>query len=134
MSFGRTLSTLAAVLMYAQPVAAHHSFAAEFDAGRAVRLRGVLTRVEWSNPHIHFYIDVTDEKGNVVNWYCESGGPNTLTRHGMQKSDLKPGTSIVVEGYAAKNGSPRFDATRLILPDGRMIDRFSPADRSADQN
>ncbi len=119
-----TLSTLTAVLLCAQPLVAHHSFAAEFDASRTVRLSGVLTRVEWSNPHSHFYIDVEEGNGRIVTWACEAGGPGILMRHGVQKSDLKVGILITMEGYPAKDGSLRLDARRITLPDGRILDRF----------
>lgn len=116
MNFPFILSALPAILICAPPLAAHHSFAAEFDANRTVRLSGVLTGVDWSNPHSHFYIDVKD-----VSWVCEAGGPGILMRHGVQKKDLKIGGLITVEGYPAKDGSHRLDARRITLPDGRTL-------------
>ena len=100
------------------PVWAHHSFAAEFDGNKVVRLKGTITKVQWTNPHSYFYINVTDEKGKVVNWACEGGGPGALSRRGWKKGDVKLGDTIVVDGYLAKDGLHLVDARRVLLPDG----------------
>jgi Family of unknown function (DUF6152) len=115
-------------LSTAVPVLAHHSFAAEFDASKAVRLNGTLTKVEWTNPHIYFYLDVKDESGNVVRWTCESGAPGALSRRGFKRGDLKLGDTIVVDGYRAKNGSNMIDARRVTLADGRIVSGASAGD------
>jgi uncharacterized protein DUF6152 len=107
---------------------AHHSFAAEFDASKAIRLNGTLAKVEWTNPHIYFYIDVKDESGNVVRWTCESGAPGALSRRGWKRGDLKLGDPIVVDGYRAKNGSNMVDARRVTLADGRIVSGASAGD------
>ena len=73
---------------------AHHSFAAEFDASKAIRLMGTLTKVEWTNPHIYFYLDVKDDSGAAVRWTCESGSPGALSRRGFKRGDLKLGTRL----------------------------------------
>lgn len=112
----------------AVPVLAHHSFAAEFDASKAIRLNGTLKKVEWTNPHIYFYIDVKDESGNVVQWTCESGAPGALSRRGWKRGDLKLGDAIVVDGYRAKNGSNMVDARRVTLADGRIVSGASAGD------
>src|ERR1051325_10787174 len=112
----------------AAPLVAHHSFAAEFDATQAIRLKGVLSKIEWSNPHTYFYIDVKDDNGTVANWGCEAGSPGALSRRGFKKGDIKLGDTIVVDGYRAKDGSHLIDARRVTLPDGRRIDGGSEGD------
>ncbi len=107
---------------------AHHSFAAEFDASKAVRVTGTLTKVEWTNPHIYFYLDAKDEAGNVVKWTCESGAPGALSRRGFKRGDLKLGDTIVGDGYRAKNGSNMMDARRVTLADGRIVSGASAGD------
>jgi len=110
------------------PVWAHHSFAAEFDPSRAVRITGVLTKVEWTNPHAYFYLDVKDDSGSVANWACEGGAPNTLSRRGFKRADIKIGDSMIVDGYPAKDGSHLIDARRVTLSDGRTFYGGTPGD------
>ena len=109
-------------------VAAHHSFAAEFDASKAIRLTGTLMKVEWTNPHTYFYIDVKDEAGNLVRWGCESGAPGALSRRGFKRGDLKLGDTLIVDGYRAKSGANLMDARRVTLPDGRIVSGASAGD------
>jgi hypothetical protein len=110
------------------PAVAHHSFAAEFDGSKAVRLRGTLTKMEWTNPHSFFYIDVKDDKGNVVSWGCEAASPGALGRRGFKRGDIKLGDTLVVDGYRAKDGSHLIDARRVTLPDGRIVSGCSAGD------
>jgi hypothetical protein len=119
---------------FVAPVSAHHSFAAEFDGSKAIRLVGKLTKVDWSNPHTYFYLDVKDDRGKVVNWACEGGGPGALSRRGLAKGDLKLGDTIVVDGYRAKDGSNLVDARRVTLPDGRSIYGGTPGDGGPGDN
>jgi len=126
----KKLSGLVAVLALGAgvPLYAHHSFAAEFDGSRSVRLTGTITRIEWSNPHSYFFIDVKDDKGNTVNWGCEGAGPGALTRRGWKKGDVKLGDTLIVDGYPAKDGSHLIDARRVTLPDGRTVSGGSAGD------
>jgi hypothetical protein len=110
---------------------AHHSFAAEFDQNKAIRLNGSVTKVEWFNPHIWVYLDVKDDKGVVQKWQCEGGAPNTLTRNGWTKDSLKPGNEVTIEGYLAKDGSRTCNARSVKLPDGRSVFAGSSAGDTA---
>jgi hypothetical protein len=124
----KDFALLAAFLLAAPWAAsAHHSFAAEFDGSKPVRLVGKITRIEWTNPHSYFYLDVADDNGNVTNWACEGASPLALTRRGWKKGDLKLGDTIVVDGYRAKDGSHFVNARRVTFPDGRSLDSGSRA-------
>jgi hypothetical protein len=118
------VATLAVVI----PAHAHHSFAAEYDGSRAIRLTGTITKIEWTNPHSYFFIDVKDDKGNIANWGCEGAGPGALTRRGWKKGDVKIGDTLIVDGYPAKDNSHLMDARRVTLPDGRIISGGSAGD------
>ena len=108
-------------VLAAAALQAHHSFAAEFDANQPVRLQGVVTKVEWTNPHAWIYIDVKQPDGALETWAIEGGTPNTLLRRGFSKNSLPIGTVIVVDGYRARNGSKRANGRDLTLPDGRKL-------------
>ena len=114
-------SIVAAGLAGEQQLAAHHSFAAQYDASKAIRLTGTLTKIEWTNPHTYFYIDVKDADGRVVKWGLEGGSPASLSRRGFKRGDLKIGDTIIVDGYPARDGSHLADARRVTLPDGRIV-------------
>ena len=109
------------LLLRVEPVLAHHSFAAEFDAKRPVKLRGTITRMEWINPHAWIHIDVKGPDGKIVNWMIEAGTPNTLFRRGFTKDSLEPGTEILVDGYLSKDGSNRANGRDVTFPDGRKL-------------
>jgi hypothetical protein len=110
------------------PIEAHHSFAAEYDASKALRITGVINKVEWTNPHSYLYIDVKDDHGNLVTWTCEGGAPNTLSRRGFTKNAIKIGDTVTIDGYGAKDGSRLMDARRITLSDGRSFYSGSPGD------
>jgi hypothetical protein len=128
MAMKRTLLIAIAIGLSTAPLAGHHSFAAEFDASKAIRITGTLTKVEWTNPHIYFYLDAKDEQGNTVRWTCESAAPGALSRRGFKRGDLKLGDTIVVDGYRAKNGANLVDARRVTLADGRIVSGASAGD------
>ena len=98
-------SAAAGFLLATPGIIAHHSFAAEFDASKALTLKGIVTKIEWSNPHTYFYVDVTDPDGKVVNWGMEMGSPNGLMRQGWTRNTMKVGDEITVEGSQAKDGT-----------------------------
>jgi len=122
------MKVIVVMLCLAAPLLAHHSFAAEFDASQAMRITGSLAKIEWTNPHSYFYIDVKDEAGNTVRWSCEAGSPGALSRRGFKRGDIKLGDTIVVDGYRAKDGSRLMDARRVTLPDGRIVSGASAGD------
>jgi hypothetical protein len=101
--------------------AAHHSFAAQYDANKQVTLQGVITKVEWMNPHVYFYLDVPDEKGRVATWAVEGGAPNVLYREGWKPTSLKTGDRVTILGSRAKDGSNLVNALSFKLPDGRCV-------------
>jgi hypothetical protein len=114
--------TLAVSLLLAPvPVAAHHSFAAEYDAEKPVAFTGTVTKVEWINPHAWIHIDVKKADGTRENWAIEAGPPGTLVRAGFDKSALPVGTEIKVTGYQAKDGSLQANGRDLTLADGRQL-------------
>jgi hypothetical protein len=109
------------VLLFARSGFAHHSFAAEFDQSRIVILQGVVTGVDWQNPHVFFYVDVDDGDGKMMNWAFETVGPNGLGRMGWKRDSLKPGDRVIVEAYLAKDGSHLADGRKVMFSNGRSI-------------
>lgn len=103
------------LLLAASPVVAHHAFSAEFDSEKPVTLSGVVTKLDWTNPHAWIYVDVKDEAGKVANWGFELASPNGLMRNGWTRFSLKPGDEVTVEGSRAKNGSTVANAQNVIL-------------------
>ncbi len=115
------------LLFALMPLSAHHAFVAEFDANKRVKLSGVVTKFEWTNPHGWLYVDVKDENGKVTNWGFEMGSPNQLIRQGWRRTALKEGDQVTVEGYAARDGSKIANARSVTLPDGSKVFAGSPA-------
>lgn len=105
----------------ALPMLAHHSFSAEFDDTKPIKVTGVVTKVEWQNPHIWFYVDVKDETGKVINWGFSGGAPGQLMRRGVTHDSIQPGMTITVEGFLAKDGSHNGNGSRVTFPDGRQV-------------
>lgn len=128
MKFRIPILVTGVLLAAVMPLIAHHSFAAEFDAAKAIRVTGALTKIEWTNPHTYFYLEVKEENGEVVKWSCEAGSPGALSRRGFKRGDLKLGDTIIVDGYRAKDGSRLMDARRVTLPDGRIVSGASAGD------
>jgi len=116
------------------PLFAHHSFAAEFDDQKPVKMTGVLTKVEWQNPHIWFYLDVKNADGTVTNWGFAGGAPGQLMRRGITKDQLKIGDTVVVEGFRSKDGSNNASGGRLTFPDGRSVLTAGSQDRVPPQS
>jgi hypothetical protein len=111
----------ACALLFTPPVLAHHSFAVEYDAEKPVEGTGVITKVEWTNPHMRIYVDVTDANGMVTTWNLELGSPNSVVRRGWTRKDIKPGDKISFKGYAGRTVLTRSVADSITLPDGRSF-------------
>ena len=111
----------ALVALMAASAAAHHSFSAEYDANKPIKLTGKVIEMRWSNPHAWIYINVTGKDGKAVKWAWETGGANALYRRGWRKEDLAAGTELVIDGYQARNGSTTANATSITFKDGRRL-------------
>ena len=118
----------AALLASTAPMFAHHSFAAEYDEKKPVELKGTVTKVEWTNPHARFYMDVKDADGTVNHWNLELASPNVLARNGWRRNSLKEGDVITVNGSRAKDGAFMANARTVVLPDGKKVFAGSSAD------
>jgi len=130
---------LAGMLAGTRMATAHHSFAAEFDSKKQVKLEGVVTKVEWTNPHVWIYLNVKDANGKVTNWGAEMGPPHGLQRRGWRRNTLEIGTPITVDGYLAKNGSSRVNARSITMTatggrPGETLDAASSKDGNKDGN
>ncbi|MEP6963050.1 MAG: DUF6152 family protein, partial [Acidobacteriota bacterium] len=115
------LTAAAALIVPLVPAFGHHSFAAEYDANKPMKVTGKVTKVEWTNPHARFYVDVKDEKGVVTNWNFELASPNVLKRSGWSRTALKEGDNVTVEGSLAKDGAKMANARAVTLADGKRV-------------
>jgi hypothetical protein len=122
--FRRALSSGSLVLglaLGALPSLAHHSFSAEYDDTKPVKFTGVVTKVEWMNPHIWFYVDEKSADGKVTHWAISGGAPGQLMRRGINKDVIQAGMTLAVEGFRAKDGSDNANGSKVTFPDGRMV-------------
>jgi hypothetical protein len=115
-----------AVLLASIPLLAHHSFAAEYDAAATVTLKGVVSKVEWTNPHAYIYVDVKDESGKVTTWGMEGYPPNTLTRTGFTRHIVSEGDTITITGFRARDNATRAAAREVTTAEGKKFN-FGPA-------
>src|SRR5689334_267352 len=118
------------VVLCAHFLSAHHSFTAEYDSNKVQQFSGTVTKIEWTNPHARFYLDVKDERGAVTNWNFELGSPILLRKLGWKSDSMKIGDQITVEGYLAKDGAKMANARKVTLSDGRKVFACSSADGS----
>ena len=123
-----------ALLLAAAPIFAHHSFAMEFDSRKPVNLRGVVTKVEWRNPHAYLYLDVRDGERKVTNWTFETAGPAGLARNGWHRDSVKVGDHVAVFGYRSRAVSNIASARSVVLMDGHRLSVGSPYDGGPGSN
>jgi len=115
------MAAAAMIVLVAVPLAAHHSFATVFDQNQPAQFTGTVTKVEWTNPHVWFYVDVKDASGAVKNYACESGPPNILVRNGWKKDSLKIGDTVTVSAFRAKDSTDTYSTREIRLADGKRI-------------
>lgn len=117
----RIIAWLVVLAVTSIPVLAHHSAVAEYDLDKPVKVQGTVTKVEWSNPHIWFYVDVKNPDGTVTNWGFSGGAPGVLQRRGISRTAMKPGDVVKVEGFKAKDGSSNGSGNTVTFEDGRRV-------------
>ncbi len=123
----------AVVVLANVPLMAHHSFAAEFDAKKPVTMTGTVTKVDWTNPHVWFFINVKDDAGKTSNWGFEMGPPHLLQGQGWSRTTMKIGDTVTVSGTLAKNGTNRGNARSVMTPDGKRLGAASSEGQPAVQ-
>ena len=124
------VAAIAGILISGLPLSAHHAFAAEFDLNKPVKLRGIVAKMDFVNPHSWLYVDVKNQDGTTTQWMVEGGSPNALVRHGFTKNSLPKGTEVIFEGFQAKDGSNRANGRDIMLPDGKKLFLGSSGDEA----
>ena len=128
LTVGQALIVAGVALVTMAPVLAHHSFSTQYDIAKPVEMKGAVTKVEWTNPHARFYIDVRDEKGEVTNWNFEMASPNVLVRNGWKPNTLKIGDQVTVGGYLARTAPRMAIAGAITDANGRPLFASTQAD------
>jgi uncharacterized protein DUF6152 len=124
-------AALLGVMCLAVPAIAHHSFSQEYDIKKPIKVTGMVTKLEWTNPHAHLYVDAPDSSGKMVNWNFEMASPNILERNGWTRKSVKPSDMVIIEGYLGRVDATRGVANSVKFTDGRSLFAAPGADATA---